>query len=104
MDTAVTSTRLTDPDRLRRAALRVVRRLDRHRFAVEGREKAAYEVNLALTPACNCLDAQFHGAGCIHEAAARLAAGDNALIRRLGAMLAEAETRARQGRRTAEGR
>jgi hypothetical protein len=93
-----------NPARLRRAALRVVKRLDRYRFVVEGRQKASYEVNLALTPACNCLDAQFHGAGCIHEAAARLAAGDNALIRKLGAMLADAEMRARQPRRTGKER
>ena len=89
-----------DPARLRRAATRAVQRLGDRRYRVEGRVCAFYYVDLNGDPVCYCADAQFHGAGCLHELAARLHDGDGALIMSLGEMLLTAERAMREHMRS----
>jgi hypothetical protein len=89
-----------DPNRLRRAATRSVQRLGDRRYRVEGRVCAAYYVDLNADIPCYCADAQFHGAGCLHELAARLADGDHSLILSLGEMLLTAERAMREQMRS----
>jgi hypothetical protein len=82
-----------EPGRLRRAATRAVRRLGPHQFRVAGTHQRGYDVNLDLDTPCDCMDAQFHGRGCLHELAARLHDGDSKLIMALGQMLLATERR-----------
>lgn len=83
-----------DPQRLRRASVRGVKRLGDRRYLVEGRLVPTYVVDLndGDVP-CTCADAQYRGrrTPCLHELAARLHDGDGALIVALGAMLLRAE-------------
>jgi hypothetical protein len=85
-----------DPARLRRAATRAVRKMGPHQYRVRGSHEPYYDVNLDLDTPCDCLDAQFHGRGCLHELSARLHDGDAGLMQALGNMLLEAEKRAKE--------
>jgi hypothetical protein len=87
--------RAFDPARLRRAAQLAVQRIGATTFAVRGQEEPYYYVDLAGDLPCACKDAEFHGSGCKHELAARLANGDMPLVMALGEMLLRAE-RARE--------
>ncbi|MDB4875732.1 MAG: hypothetical protein JWM41_2178 [Gemmatimonadetes bacterium] len=80
-----------DPDRLRRAAARVVTRVGANRFLVEGRHEPHYLVDLDEPASCRCRDAQVRGGPCLHELAARLHVGDGDLVLILGRLLADAD-------------
>lgn len=84
-------TTTVDAGRLRRASLRTVERIAPDRYFVEGRSQERYLVDLSDATPCNCIDAQRRNGGCLHELAARLAAGDPALVHQLGELLANAE-------------
>lgn len=79
--------RAFSPDRLRRGIKRGVAKLAENLYRVEGRHEDFYNVDLSAEYPCDCLDAQYHGRGCLHELVARLHAGDAALIQSLGDML-----------------
>jgi|SRR5581483_8370021 len=80
-----------DPARLRRASVRACVQLGPNQFRVEGRHEKWYDVNMDLDTPCDCLDAQHHGRGCLHELRAMLQRGDQALLIALGTMLMKAE-------------
>jgi hypothetical protein len=80
-----------DPGRLRRAAVLAVKRLGPTRFHVAGQDEPHYSVDLFEDIPCYCKDAEFHGRGCKHELAARMANGDMALIQALGDMLLKSD-------------
>lgn len=82
-----------EPGRLRRGALRAVKKLGPHQYRVAGNHSPHYDVNLDLDTPCDCPDAQYHGRGCLHELAARLHDGDMKLVMALGEQLLAAEKR-----------
>lgn len=75
-----------EPGRLRRAAHRAVKPLGDGHFMVQGTVERAYAVDLTSDTPCTCADAWFHGRGCLHELAARMASGDMGLIHQLAAL------------------
>lgn len=76
-----------DPARLRRAAVLAVRKIGPQQYRVRGQSQWSYDVDLSADIPCYCKDAEYHGRGCKHELASRLAAGDQALRIALGEML-----------------
>lgn len=80
-----------DPARLRRASRLTVQRLGNGQFRVSGQHERYYDVDVTADIPCYCKDAEYHGRGCKHELACRLASGDMALIQALGDMLAKAQ-------------
>lgn len=82
-----------DPGRLRRAAQLAVKRLGPGQARVKGQDEPWYDVDLSADVPCYCKDAEFHGRGCKHELAVRLASGDMGLIQALGEMLNAAQQR-----------
>jgi hypothetical protein len=85
-----------EPGRLRRAAVLAVRHRGEQRYRVRGQDEPYYDVDLSADIPCYCKDAEFHGRGCKHELAARLASGDQALRLALGEMLLQIERRNRE--------
>lgn len=82
-----------EPGRLRRAAQLAVKRLGPAQFAVKGQDEPFYRVDLSADVPCYCKDAEFHGKGCKHYLASRMANGDMGLLLALGQMLVETEKR-----------
>jgi hypothetical protein len=83
--------RAYDPNRLRRAATRPIKPIGPRQFYVKGNVEKVYTVDLDADVPCTCMDAFYHGRGCLHELAARLASGELPLIQALGDMLLKAE-------------
>lgn len=89
-----------EPGRLRRAAQLAVQRIGPGQARVKGQDEPWYNVDITADVPCYCKDAEFHGRGCKHELAVRLASGDMALIAALGDMLHAAQQRTEALERT----
>lgn len=97
----MTTVRAYDPRRLEKASVRPSWRLGPNQFRVKGNEEEFYDVNLDLDTPCTCLDAFYHGRGCLHELRARMHNGDTELLTALGEMIQRLNARKeRQTRRS----
>lgn len=76
-----------EPGRLRRAAVLGVTELGPGLYRVKGQDEPHYDVEIHADVPCYCKDSEFHGKGCKHFLAARLASGDMKLVMALGEML-----------------
>lgn len=76
-----------EPSRLRRAALLAVKPIGPGVYRVKGEHEPYYDVEVTADVPCYCKDAEYHGKGCKHFLAARLASGDMKLVMALGEML-----------------
>lgn len=73
--------------RLRRAATRAIKKIGPGQYVVQGTVERCWYVDLSLDYPCQCPDAQYRGARCLHTIAAQLQEREPGVVLALGELL-----------------